>query len=97
MIHLDEKYLNIIREVLAGHLEDRPKVYVYGSRVKERWKQYSDIDLAIEKSLSFNEKSELKNAFSESMLPIFVDILSIPDTKESFLKLIKNDFVELKY
>lgn len=64
MIFLDDVSIKIVKAILKKQLPGR-KVLVFGSRVKENAKPYSDLDLCImdEPSLSFEELGLLKEAF----------------------------------
>lgn len=76
MIYLDEKYLKIVKDILREHIPDR-KVVVCGSRVTGKIKPYSDLDLCImgNEVLSLSKLGYLREAFSESNLPIRVDLV----------------------
>ena len=47
MIDLEQKYIDFIKETVSNHLKDY-KLYLFGSRVKNKAKKYSDIDIAID-------------------------------------------------
>lgn len=76
MIYLNDADLKIVKKILKTHLPHR-KVLVFGSRAKGNIKPHSDLDLCImgNESLSFEELALLKEAFSESDLPIRVDVV----------------------
>lgn len=63
------------------------KVYVFGSRAKESFKEGSDIDLVImHGGISYLDLIRIKSAFEDSDLPYTVDVLSYPDIKNKELK-----------
>ncbi len=66
-------------------------VLAFGSRVTEKAKQFSDLDLAImtQPPLSLSEYALLKEAFDESNLPYKVDIAGWAATSVAFQNIIK--------
>jgi predicted nucleotidyltransferase len=91
MLDLDEKYVSIIKKILAEQIPDQT-VWAYGSRVKGQAHPGSDLDLVIiptNKALETSQLYALREAFSESNLPILIDILdwdSIPDNFKAEIK-----------
>lgn len=87
---LNEKVLAEIQKLLMEVLESKSRytVFVFGSRSKNTYKQYSDLDLWIESepALSSKEISDLYQSFEESDLAINVDVV----TPESCLPAYKN-------
>jgi type I restriction enzyme S subunit len=67
-------------------------IFVFGSRATKKHKQYSDLDLWIESSpeLSAQELSVLKQNFTDSDLPIKMDLLTpstcLEEYRERILK-----------
>ncbi len=95
MIQLSNKHLEIVKNILRDQLVSQA-VYVFGSRAKESAKTFSDLDLCIDgESLSYSQVSALKEAFSESDLPYFVDIIEKNKISDSFYESVKADFIEL--
>ena len=96
-IDLNEKYQTIIKAILTPYLKQQyVYVYVFGSRAKGTAKTYSDVDLCLEgELLSFTEMASLKEAFSESDLPYFVDVLQQKEISKPFYLSIKDSFVAL--
>lgn len=85
MIDLDEKNLQIVKEILHKLAPDC-KVIVFGSRVTGTSEKFSDLDLVLDCSTSMDWRrlESLKDAFSESDLPIMVDVLDWQTISESF-------------
>lgn len=84
MLNLDPDYSKIIRKILAEHVPDKI-VWVYGSRIKGTAHEGSDLDLVVF-DVAPGNISTLRNAFSDSSLPILVDVMdwsSIPETFRS--------------
>jgi len=76
----DEDYqllLGILNEHLSGC-----RVYAFGSRVKGDHHPWSDLDLYIEGDKAIS--SELKEALSESDIPIFVDLIDSKEVSQEF-------------
>ncbi|WP_319580075.1 nucleotidyltransferase domain-containing protein [uncultured Methanospirillum sp.] len=76
----DEEYqllLGILNEHLSGC-----RVYAFGSRVKGDHHPWSDLDLYIESDKAIS--SELKEALSESDIPIFVDLIDSQEVSPEF-------------
>lgn len=95
MFGLEEKYLKIVKKILQKHLKNQ-KVYVFGSRSVGNFKQYSDLDLAIEGDVSGVNMTELTNDFKESIIPIDVDIVEINRISKEFFDAIKDDLKIIK-
>jgi predicted nucleotidyltransferase len=72
-------------------LKSRYQVWVFGSRAKSTYKQYSDLDLWVDSqpALSLSEISKLHQLFEESDLAITVDIVTpetcLPEYKNQIL------------
>lgn len=95
MIQLSVKHLGIVERVFKEQLITQ-KVFAFGSRARNEARQFSDLDLFIAgKKLSFLQLTQLKDAFSDSDLPYFVDILQEQNLSQDMFELIKKDFVEL--
>lgn len=90
MIHLNPNDLAIVEEILKKNIPDR-KVIVFGSRAGGIPKKHSDLDLCImgNPSLSLEQEAILKEAFSESDLPMRVDIVNWATLTPDFKKIIE--------
>ena len=96
MLDLDDKYVALIKAILAKHVPNH-EVWVFGSRVTNKAKKYSDIDLAIitDAPLPVLTMALLKEDFSASDLPYKVDVLDWSMTTESFRQIILKKYVVL--
>ena len=85
-LDLRPEWLSMIQQILAIHLPET-EVIAYGSRVSRTSHEGSDLDLAARNPynpmLPLRNLGEVRDAFSESNLPILVDIQDwarIPDS-----------------
>lgn len=85
-IGLSEKSLHELQSILSSFSEIE-KVIVYGSRALGTFQNGSDLDLALlGNKVSFDTILKVKTVFSESYLPIFVDVLDYKSIKNIELK-----------
>jgi uncharacterized protein len=89
MIDLDERYLQEILGILDEHAPDC-EVWAFGSRVTGVAREFSDLDLALigTEPMDWKRVEALKLAFSESDLPIMVDVVDWRSVSESFRSII---------
>ena len=97
MFGLEERHLNFIKETLKKYIPSPDaKFYIFGSRAKGKYREYSDVDIAIDSpNLTSAIKSKLELEFENSTFPYEVDIVDLNNIKESFKKLIQDDLVLL--
>ncbi len=91
--------LEVVRSILATHLPDDVGVLAFGSRAKWTAKEFSDLDLALKSNakLPSHLLADLNDAFSESDLPIKVDVLDWHAVAPSFQAIIDRDGVEVRW
>lgn len=96
MIDLDPDSLELVKKILKKYLPNT-EVRAFGSRVTGRAKPFSDLDLVImsEKMISMEKMNALKFAFSNSDLPILVDIVDWSTISNEFRDKIQSDCVVL--
>ncbi len=96
---LDKRYLDFILQVLKDNIPQKDaKFYIFGSRAKENYKEYSDVDIAVklpDKKLSADILGKILLEFNDSTLPYEVDVIDLNAIDEKFKNLIKNSLVEL--
>lgn len=75
MIDLDPRALTEVRRILQVHVPNC-EVRVFGSRISGTSRPYSDLDLALvgPEPLPLATLEALRDAFSQSDLPILVDV-----------------------
>lgn len=97
MLNLDQRYINMILDILATYAP-YDMVWAYGSRIKNKAHSGSDLDLVlISKDNDVSQKIILlREAFSESNLPILIDILDWNTIPETFKDEIKQQHVVLR-
>ncbi len=93
MIVLEQKYLDIILRILQRWVPNC-EVLAFGSRVHQRGlKPFSDLDLVLitKQPLDISHYGKIKESFSESDLPIRVDIADWSLISDSFKEMIRNE------
>jgi len=98
MIVLEVKYLNQVRSILRDWVPNC-EVWAFGSRVHQRGlKPFSDLDLVFitEQPLDEAYCGMIKEVFSESDLPIRVDIADWSLLSDSFRELILNEHEKIQ-
>lgn len=97
MFGLEDRHLNFIKEVLKKNIQNPDaKFYIFGSRAKEKYGQYSDVDIAIDSpDLTLDKKLKIQSDFENSTFPYEVDVVDLNTIKENFKNLIKNDLIEI--
>lgn len=92
MIRLTAMEFAIVREILGRLLPGR-EVVAFGSRVRGDSKPMSDLDLVVlgDAPMSLSERAAIEEAFSESDLPMKVDLVDWATADASFRRLIERD------
>ena len=96
---LEKRYLDYILQVLRENIPQKDaKFYIFGSRAKGNFKEYSDIDIAVKLTdgkISADILGKILLVFSDSTLPYEVDVIDLNAIDEKFRDLIKDSLVEL--
>ncbi len=82
--------LRIVHDVLARHLPDGVRVWVFGSRATWATKDSSDLDLALEGDgeIPACSLAALESAFEDSDLPFAVDVVDAKRIGEEFKEIV---------
>jgi len=93
MIDLAIAQQEVVKQILATYIPEL-EVWVFGSRASGNPKKYSDLDLAVISNapLPLRTMALLETDFSESDLPIKVDILDWATTSTAFQRIIKQNY-----
>lgn len=96
---LEKRHLDFILQVLQKNIpQEDAKFYIFGSRAKGNYKEYSDIDIAVKlgkETLSADILGKILIEFSDSTLPYEVDIVDLNAIDDKFKNLIKDSLIEL--
>ena len=96
MIDIHPEDLQTVKQILQQFIPGLP-VWIFGSRIKNIAKSYSDLDLVIvaDHKISLITYYKLKDAFEESNLPYKVDILDWHRIDHAFRQVIQQEHVVL--
>ena len=96
MIDLDKKSLVIVKKILQQYFSNT-QVKVFGYRATGRAQKFSDLDLVVisDAPISIEKINEVKFAFSNSNLPILVDIVDWHQLSPAFRQKISASSVDL--
>lgn len=95
-VQLDAESLAEVKRILAFHVP-AVEVWVFGSRATGAAKRFSDLDIALQGDapVAYRTLSKLKHAFSESDLPMRVDVVDWNSLDEEFRQAIAAQRVPL--
>jgi type I restriction enzyme S subunit len=95
-IDLRPELLAKVLQIVEQYVPDKT-IWAFGSRATFTAKPASDLDLCIvgDESVNFRALGNLQDAFSESDLPMKVDIVDYVTTSETFRKIIEEQKVIL--
>jgi uncharacterized protein len=95
VLNLKPEYLAVVKKILVTHVPNMI-VWAYGSRVNGQAHEGSDLDLVVvnpkDNSIPQENLIELRTAFSESNLPILVEVLDWARIPETFKQEIKQNY-----
>ena len=93
----EDRHIKFVLDLLKKHIPNsEAKFYIFGSRAKDKYKKYSDIDIAIDyPDLTADIKQKIELEFENSTFPYEVDIVDLNSINENFKNIIKEDLVEL--
>ncbi|MDP3877288.1 MAG: nucleotidyltransferase domain-containing protein [Methylobacter sp.] len=95
-LHLPARYLHMVQTILQTHLPCA-EVWAYGSRVNGDYYEASDLDLVVRQpedlSRGQNNLYEVIEAFSESNLPIIVQLVDWARIPNDFHAEIADNYV----
>jgi len=80
-----KKSLNLILEVLKKNLNPKAKVYLFGSSVKDDYKKFSDIDIAIENG-DKKAITTIRYQIENLNIPYKVEIIDLSEASKKFKK-----------
>ncbi|MGL5253949.1 MAG: nucleotidyltransferase family protein [Brevinema sp.] len=98
MINIETKELAIVQRILAEYLQGE-EIRVFGSRITEKTRPYSDLDLVIysHQKLPYTLLAKMQEEFSDSDLPFPVDIIDINRASQGFRHIIDSHYEIFSY
>jgi predicted nucleotidyltransferase len=98
-LNLPAPYLYTVRAILRSHLPEA-EIWAYGSRVNGDYYEASDLDLVARQPEDLKQRQihlcEAIEAFSESDLPIFVQLVDWAAIPEAFHAEIEANYVVIQ-
>jgi uncharacterized protein len=84
-LDLSPAHLTVVREILSQKAPRRA-AWAFGSRVQGTAHRFSDLDICLdgEQAMGFEERANLRLAFSESDLPFVVDLVELKRCSAAF-------------
>ena len=83
--------LNIVKQ------NEKYKFYIFGSRAKGKYKDTSDIDIAIFENVANEDKFKIMNEFDKLDIIYKIDLVFVKnDTKKQLLESIKRNRIKLE-
>lgn len=92
---LTERERATVEHILSGFAHRIGPVKVFGSRATGEARPASDLDLLVYSPFSERDLYDLMDAFEESDLPIFVDIVAADRIDREFRQAIERQAIEL--
>lgn len=90
MINIKDPHLNIVKNVLQKY---DFSFYVFGSRITDKAKEFSDLDLLYFDEIPDAVLINIINDFEESDLPYEVDLLDYNKFDDDFKKIIGKNYI----
>ncbi len=89
MIHISKIDSKIITNIIHKYIQNC-EIRVFGSRITEKFKPYSDLDLAIvsQEEIDWITIEKIKEECQESMLPYRIDVLNWNTISKEFKEII---------
>lgn len=99
MFGLEKRHIDFIIEILQKNIVQKgAKFYIFGSRAKGTYKEYSDVDIAVKMpngKISGDVLGKILMEFNDSTLPYEVDVVDLNAIDAKFKELIQDSLVEL--
>ena len=87
---MENRHFEMLRQILDKYPYE---FYAYGSRVKEKARKFSDLDLCYQEEIPARTITELRWELKESNLPFIVELVNWKNMRPAFQKIIKKDLV----
>ncbi len=92
MINIKPKHLDIVLGIIGKY---NYNFYAFGSRITEKIKEFSDLDLFYTENIPEKIIINIEDEFEESDLPYKVDIIDYNKCDKNFQEIMKSGYVKL--
>jgi predicted nucleotidyltransferase len=89
MINIEQRHLDMVMNILKKY---DYTFYIFGSRITEKAKKFSDLDLFYIDPIPEKTLYLIKEEFEESNLPYTVDLVNYQKCKPYFKEIIKQNY-----
>lgn len=93
MINIEQRHLEIVKKILNNY---NYSFFLFGSRITQKAKKFSDIDLFYLEAIPSKIFSALEEEFEESDLPYKVDLLDYHKCDPNFQKIMLEKYICIK-
>lgn len=94
MINMEKRHLEILKNILKNY---NYTFYMFGSRITDRAKKLSDVDLFYKDNIPQNIILKMEEDFEESDLPYKVDIIDYNKSEDYFKDIMDKNNICLKF
>ncbi len=96
-VDLEPQHLAEVRSILQRNVPELI-VWAFGSRITGTAKKFSDLDLALVtyRPLPKEKIGELRESFSDSNLPIRVDVIDLASVSPDFKSIVEKNHIVLQ-
>ena len=92
MINIKPKHLDIVLSIIGKY---NYNFYAFGSRITEKIKEFSDLDLFYTENIPEKIIIDIEDELEESDLPYKVDIIDYNKCDKNFQEIMKSGYVKL--
>lgn len=94
MINIEERHFAILKDILSHYDYN---FYLFGSRITDKVKPFSDIDLFYVEPIPAKTISQLEEELEESDLPYEVDLVDYQQCDADFQKILKSNYIQIQH
>lgn len=95
---IKDSELKIVIDTIKNTLGTKATIYLFGSRVNNTAKKYSDLDIALDNGtkITLEQLANIKDNFDTSDLPYPIDIVDLNNIDDNFKKVVLSNCIALK-
>lgn len=90
MLNIENRHLVIVQDILS---EYNYSFYIFGSRITDKAKKFSDLDLFYKDNIPLKDILAIEDKFEDSNLPYTVDLINYNSSEPEFQKIMDKNFI----